>query len=102
MGQAGPSWYTVPSGLFSADPHVILEEHYWNSDQKTANRRIFVIDAKTGNVIRYAQTFQAYNQADYQQLLVECGFGEVCFYPSLTGLTDPEQEQLLAITAVKK
>jgi len=101
MGLAGPSWYTAPSGLYSVDPHVILEENYWNSDQQTTNRRIFVIDANSGNVIRYAQTFQAYTQADYQNLLIECGFGKVCFHPSLTGMIDPEQEQLLAITAVK-
>ena len=101
MGQAAPSWYSAPSGLFSPDPHLVLEDHYWDSDHKTATTRIFVIDANTGNVLRYAQTFQAYTQANYQTLLIECGFGEINFYPSLTGLIDPEQEQLFAITAVK-
>jgi len=101
MGQAAPSWYSSLSGLFSADPHIVLEEHFWNSDQQTATTRIFVIDADTGTVIRYAQSFQAYTQVDYQNQLIECGFGEINFYPSLTGLIDPEQGQLIAITAVK-
>jgi ubiquinone/menaquinone biosynthesis C-methylase UbiE len=101
MGQAAPSWYSASSGLFSPDPHLVLEDHYWDSDHQTATTRIFVIDANTGNVIRYAQTFQAYTQANYQTLLIDCGFGEINFYPSLTGLIDPEQEQLFAITAVK-
>jgi SAM-dependent methyltransferase len=101
IGQAAPSWHSALSGLFSADPHLVLEDHYWDSDHLTATTRIFVIDANTGNVIRYAQTFQAYTQVDYQNLLIECGFGKINFSPSLTGLIDPEQEQLFVITAVK-
>jgi len=101
MGQEAPSWYSSSSGLFSEAPHLVLEDHYWNSEQQTATTRIFVINANSGNVIRYSQTFQAYTQADYLNLLIECGFGEIRFYPSLTGQIDPEQKQLVAITAVK-
>jgi SAM-dependent methyltransferase len=101
MGQAEPSWYSAPYGLFSPDPHLVLEEHFWDSDQQTTTTRIFVVDANTGNVIRYAQTFQAYTLADYQNSLMECGFGEIEFHPSLTGLIDPEQEQLIAVTAIR-
>jgi len=101
MDQAAPSWYTSPSGLFSPDPHIVLEENFWNSEQQTTTTRLFVIVANSGNVIRYAQSFQAYTQDGYQELLIECGFGEINFYPSLTGQIDPEQEQLIAITAEK-
>jgi len=99
MGQGASTWYTSPSGLFSPEPHLVFEEHFWDSDHRTTTTRIFVVDANSGNVIRYAQTFQAYTQADYQGVLEECGFGEIEFFPSLTGLNDPEQEQLMAITA---
>jgi len=101
MGQAAPSWYSTPSGLFSPEPHLVLEDHYWDNDQQTATTRIYIIDANSGNVIRYAQTFQAYTHTDYQNLLIESGFDEIKFFPSLTGLIDPTQEQLIVITAVK-
>lgn len=101
MGQAAPSWHSASSGLFSDEPYLVLEDHYWDNNQQTTTRRIYVIDANSGNVIRYAQTFQAYTQTDYQNLLFECGFDAINFFPSLTGLIDPAQEQLIAITAVK-
>jgi SAM-dependent methyltransferase len=101
MGQEAPSWYAAPSGLFSPEPYLVLEEHFWDDEQRTAAKRIFVIDANSGNVIRYAQTFQAYTQADYQGLLTEFGFDEIKFYPSLTGEKDPEQAQLIAVTAIR-
>jgi hypothetical protein len=34
--------------------------------------------------------------------LIECGFDEVAFYPSLTGSTDESQAWLLAIVARKR
>jgi SAM-dependent methyltransferase len=101
MGQAAPSWHSASSGLFSNEPYLFLEDHYWNDEQQTATTRIFVMDANSGNVIRYSQTFQAYTQDDYQKLLIECGFDEIKFFSSLTGQIDPEQKQLIAITAVK-
>ena len=102
MGQGASTWYSSRSGLFSPKPHLVLEEHFWDSDYRTTTTRIFVLDANSGNMTRYAQTFQAYTQTNYQDVLVECGFGEIEFFPSLTGLIDPEQEQLIAITAVRK
>jgi hypothetical protein len=42
---------------------------------------------------------QAYTEDEYAALLRACGFGEVRFFPSLTGAPDEGQADLLAITA---
>ena len=102
IGQTATSWYAVENGLFSPHPHLVLTENFWDKKQSAATIRNFVVDAATGNVIRYAQSMQAYTDAEYDLLLTETGFKEIRFYPSLIGIPDPEQESLIVITAVAK
>lgn len=101
IGNEPSSWFTSEGGLFSPNPHLVLTENSWDEEQNAATIRHFVVEAKSGNVIRYAQSMQAYTNEDYRNLLADAGFDVIQFYPSLTGIPDPEQEALLAITAVK-
>ena len=101
MGKAPPSWFSAKSGLFSDRPHLYLLENYWHAEQKVTSKRMYIIDVETHEVTFYSQGFQAYTNADYEDLLVECGFADVAFYPSLTGGPAEGQVTLLAITARK-
>lgn len=101
-GARGPSWYSAAEGLFSERPHLYLMEHFWDAPTCTTTTRYFIVDAATGSVARYTATAQAYTREDFRDLLVECGFGEVTFYPSLTGAVDETQSELFAITARKQ
>jgi SAM-dependent methyltransferase len=85
MGEEEPSWYSSPGGLFSPQPHLCLQENFWDAASGTATTRYFVVDAASGQVTRYAQSFQAYTDDDYRALLAGSGFEAVQFYPSLTG-----------------
>ena len=102
MGERGASWYSAPGGLFSDRPHIVLEENSWDDVSAAATRRYFVVDAATGEVAPYAQSFQAYTDARYRDLLVECGFEGVRLYPSLTGVEDESQNTLMAIVSRKQ
>ena len=99
IGRQTPAWRSRPSGLFSARPHLVLEENVWDAVAQAATTRYYVVDAATGEVIRHAQSFQAYDQAGYTRLLAACGFGDPRFFPSLTGGVDETQDTLLAIVA---
>lgn len=99
IGEAAPLWYSSTGGLFSADPHLVLQEYFWDAAAQVATTRYFVIDAATGTVTPYAQSLQAYDEAGYRAVLAECGFGEVRFAPSLLGKPDPGQEHLFAVIA---
>jgi SAM-dependent methyltransferase len=101
MGESGASWFTSESGLFSPVPHLVLTENFWDDEQHAATIRHFVVEAATGAMIRYAQSLQAYTNEEYTHLLTETGFTNICFYPSLLGDADPDQEHLIAITAEK-
>jgi SAM-dependent methyltransferase len=100
-GQAPPSWYSSRGGLFSERPHLLLEEHAWDSEESVATTRFFVVDAAGGDVTRYAMSVQAYTDVQYIALLRECGLRDVRLHPSLTGSEEGAQPDLLAITAYR-
>ncbi len=98
LGQEAASWYTTASGLFSEQPHLVLTEHFWDADTRTATTRYFIVDAASGTVTRHASTMQAYTDDDYRALLTDCGFDRVAFYPALVDGGD-FQSALQVITA---
>ncbi|MBN1402423.1 MAG: class I SAM-dependent methyltransferase [Anaerolineae bacterium] len=101
QGQGPATWYASSSGLFSERPHLCLTERHWDDESQTATVRHYVVDAASGDVTRYAQTFQGYTDEAYTAILQECGFSGVVFHPSLRGIDDPNQPGLLAIVARK-
>jgi SAM-dependent methyltransferase len=101
LGKKSPSWYSQESSVFSEKPHLVLEEYFWDSTRQTTTNRYFIVDATTGNVVRYAQSVQAYTQSQYQELLETCGYENIRFYPSLIGTPDPGQKALIAVLAQK-
>lgn len=102
IGQQPSTWYSTWSRLFSDKPHLCLEENFWDSVNKIATHRYFIIDASTGNVTRHAASYQAYTNQQYRSLLAECGFEDVDFYKSLGGAKGKSQNDLIAIVARKK
>ena len=102
QGKQGCTWRSAQTGLFSDEPHVYLTEGTWSDSSRTATVRYFVVDASTGDVIRHAQTFQAYTGAEYRTVLEEQGFRDVTFFASLGGEeTDELAGELFAATARK-
>jgi len=101
LGRQTSSWYSSESDVFSEQPHLVLEEFFWDSNRQTTTNRYFIIDAITGNVVRYARSIQAYTEMKYQALLESCSFNNIRFYPSLFGTLDLEQKQLIAVLANK-
>ena len=102
IGQRPSTWYTSHGGLFSSQPHLVLEESYWDAEHNAATIRYFVVDAATGQVTRHAQSLQAYTDEEYRSLLGNCGFAEVEFFPSLGRVHTDSTSELIAITARKR
>ncbi len=101
IGRAPAEWVTKQRGLFLDQPHVYFEERTWDPVGHTATKRIFILDAATAQVQRYASTYQAYTELELQTLLESCHFGDVHFYPSLLGVPDPVQSSFIAVTACR-
>ena len=77
MGRSEPTWFSSEGGLFSERPHLVLIENHWNRIDKTTTVRHYVIDAERGDVVRYAQSFQAYLAEEYDAMLRSCGFQSI-------------------------
>lgn len=100
-GNQLPVWYISQSGLFSQNPHLTFSECFWDAVKRTATVRYYVLGLQDCQLTRYAQTFQAYEREDYEDLLLEQGFQDIQFSPSLTGGEPDTQTDFLALTAVK-
>jgi len=98
-GEAGTFWYSKSSGLFSNTPHILLTESIWNSEEAVAITRNYVIDTLNGEVTQHVENMRAYTNDDYYKLLENCGYTDISFHPSLTGLTSENSAGLLGITA---
>jgi SAM-dependent methyltransferase len=101
LGKQPTSWYTAEKGLFSAEPHLYLQESFWDEEQHVAIQRYHIIDAETGEVACHASSTQAYTNEAYESLLAACGFGDIVFYPSLCGDADSPDGFFMAILAKK-
>lgn len=101
-GEAGSTWSTVASGLFSDRPHLYLEEFFWDKESRTTTTRYLIVDAASGKVTAHASTEQAYTDEDLRALLAECGFGEVRFYPPLSGVEDTTRDFVCMVAARKQ
>jgi SAM-dependent methyltransferase len=100
LGEKPASWYSSPGGLFSERPHIVLQENFWNAEAHVSTIRYYVIDAHTGQVNRYGQSMQAYQDGDYRALLTTHDFEGVELLPGLLGENSPQG--LMAIVARKK
>jgi SAM-dependent methyltransferase len=100
IGTAAPTWRSAESGLFSDRPHLRLEEAFWDGSRQVATERYLIIDARTGDVTRYAQSIQSYSDAEYHAMLADAGFSLDGIFPSLTGVDNGgDFYALVAVTA---
>ena len=100
--QSGTRWYTTPNSLFSPQPHLCLEEHFWDQARHTQTTRYYIVDATAGQVTRYASSSTAYTDEDIRELLTGCGFTEVKFFASLVGAVEQARGELCVVAARKQ
>jgi SAM-dependent methyltransferase len=106
LGRSGNSWYSCGDGggLFSDSPHLCLQESFWYPDAQVTTQRFFIVDSETGEVTRHALTTEAYTDEQLREALVQAGFIDIRFFPSLVGVIvrDESQSVNLAIVARKE
>jgi len=101
IGKQPSLWYSAEKGLFSAGPHLCLQENFWDAEHSVTIQRYYIVDAALGEVTRYSSSMQAYTDEEYRSLLAECGFGKVVSYPSLGGSGGDSENYLMAILSQK-
>jgi SAM-dependent methyltransferase len=101
LGHQRTTWYTLEQGLFSDRPHLVLFESFWDEAQSVAIERFYIVDAETHEVTPHSSSMQAYTDDQYRYALQIAGLTDITFYPSLIGVPDERQPDLIAIVARK-
>jgi SAM-dependent methyltransferase len=101
LGTEAPSWFASTGGLFSDHPHLVLMDSHWDEAARAATQRYFIIDAGDGSVERFASSYQAYVESQYVQMLSECGFEDIRFFPALGRSHGEPDPTLIALSARK-
>jgi len=101
IGHDASTWSARQSGLFSNQPHLLLEEGFWDEQSSVATRRYYVVDAATGTVSSYAASYQAYTVEEYRLLLEQHGYNDVRFFLDLSGGMETGPQDFIALVARK-
>ncbi len=101
LAEQPSSWYSSEQGLYSDDPHLYLQENLWEAECSVAITRRYIINAETGDVVRLSESLQAYTDDQYRSLVLDCGFCEVEFHPSLDGSLNNEGSDFTVILSKK-
>ena len=101
IGKQPSSWYSTERGLFSDEPHLCLQESFWDAEDNVAIERYYIVNAVTGEVARHSASTQAYTGEEYRSMLAECGFGAVEFYSSMGGRTGSAGGDLTVVLSPK-
>jgi len=96
-----PKWYSFESGLFSDNPHLWLEESFWDKNRNIKTARYYCIETETGKTTSYSASYQAYTDDEYKDLLKSCGFDNIRKYPSLTGNENDSISEFVVYSAKK-
>jgi hypothetical protein len=100
-GAEPPSWYSSEGGLFSARPHVCLQENFWDPKRRVAIERYYVIETETREVSRHSISTQAYTDVELLTMLEECGYGDTTLFSFLDGC-DEMKGELVLVTGSKR
>ncbi len=100
-GESPPFFYTVLSGLFSKEPHIVMQESFWHEDARASVQRFSVVDGKTARVDSYSLSNEAYTESELSEAIELAGFVDLQWFPSLTGKPISEGTVLPVVVAKK-
>jgi len=102
LGNQPATWYSAENELFAEKPHLCLMESFWDEEQFVAIERYIIVDAASGDVMRYSSSTQAYAEDGFREMLQKAGFLKVELYQSLSGKVNPTQRELFVLVAHKE
>lgn len=100
-GEQPATWHSHAHSVFGATPHLWLNEYFWHEKEQAATIRYYIVDPDTAQVTAYAQSMQAYTEADYRNLLGEASFEQIRITPGWMNREDGARHDFHRITGVK-
>ncbi len=84
QGQRSPTWQANEQGLFSDQPHLYLQEHFWDEPSATQTTRHLIIDATSSAVQELGSSMKAYTDEQYRKLFEKAGLSKMEKLPAAT------------------
>ncbi len=98
LGEPERVWRRRSSGLFSDRPHLYLQESFWDEAQRVATTRYWVVDAASGEVERFAQSFAAYEADEYRSMFASAGLRDIELISDYPGGSPSGDDQRWMVT----
>ena len=81
-------WEICRQSVFCSVPHLWLQEFGWDEKTKTEVHAHWIIEQKSGNLHRYTQCHQAWQDSDLQTALAAAGLTEPEYHEPITGTAE--------------
>ncbi len=82
------SWEAHDRSVFCDQPHLWLEEHVWDEEQRAEIIVFWILEAASGRLQRHTQCHQAYPDDELATMLAGAGFAAPRFFPPITGVDE--------------
>ena len=88
-------WSAVEKSVFCDQPHLWLQEFYWDESARAEVHVHWILETASGNLGRYIQCHQAWPEDELVALLASVGLGDPVFHPPITGIDERFEFPLL-------
>ena len=90
-------WAAEERSVFSDEPHLWLQEVFWDEAARAEVHVHWIIQAESGNLQRYIQCHQGWHDGELAALLADAGLVDPVHHPPITGC-DPQFEFPVMVT----
>ncbi len=70
----------LSSGLFSDHPHTLIEQSFWQPEDRASVSRYLVQEDSSSKIRVFHNTIWAYRKSTYQRIFKDCGFADIRFH----------------------
>ncbi|UQZ87887.1 class I SAM-dependent methyltransferase [Deltaproteobacteria bacterium Smac51] len=103
-GMSPTMWWHAAEGegLMASEPHLCLQENFWDEAGRTATTRYYIIDGETAETRLFCSSMTAYTEEGYSHLFTGSGFQPPVFLSTEQWpVGAPFEGQMMTMAAVK-
>ncbi len=79
-------WQACERSVFSESPHIWLQDYSWDEECQAEINVHWIIDARTGDLSRFAQCHQAYPDEELAGLFTAAGLDRPSYHEPIAGI----------------
>jgi len=81
-------WSAPDKSVFCDEPHLWLQEFFWDAAARAEVHVHWIIEQKSGNLKRYIQCHQGWPDGELIELLARAGLVDPVHFPPITGIDE--------------